>query len=99
MFRLTPIRAALAALVLAALAGWAVLGGYLPREVVAEIAILAILVLALDIVAGFGGMVSLCHGALMGLRLTPMPSSRRRPGCRQPWRWSRPSRWRASWLG
>jgi ABC-type branched-subunit amino acid transport system permease subunit len=25
------------------------------------------LVLALDIVAGFGGMVSLCHGALMGL--------------------------------
>ncbi len=25
------------------------------------------LVLALDIVAGFGGMVSLCHGALMGV--------------------------------
>ena len=95
MFRLTPIRAAIAALVLAALAGWAVLGGYLAREIVAEIAILAILVLALDIVAGFGGMVSLCHGALMGLGLTPMPSSRRRPGCRQPWRGSRPSRWRA----
>lgn len=67
MFRLTPIRAALAALVLAALAGWATIGGYLAREIVAEIAILAILALALDLVAGFGGMVSLAHGAIMGV--------------------------------
>ncbi|MBA4492367.1 branched-chain amino acid ABC transporter permease [Paracoccus sp. S1E-3] len=67
MFRLTPIRAAIAALVLAALAGWASFGGYLAREMVAEIAVLAILALALDLVAGFGGMVSLAHGAIMGV--------------------------------
>ena len=36
-------------------------------EILTEILILAMLVLALDIVAGFGGMVSLCHGALMGV--------------------------------
>ncbi len=36
-------------------------------EILAEIAILAILVIALDLVAGFGGMVSLCHGALLGI--------------------------------
>ncbi|WP_280321511.1 branched-chain amino acid ABC transporter permease [Sulfitobacter faviae] len=39
---------------------------YFGLEVLTEILILAMLVLALDIVAGFGGMVSLCHGALMG---------------------------------
>lgn len=40
---------------------------YFGFEILSEILILAILVLALDMVAGFGGMVSLCHGALMGL--------------------------------
>lgn len=40
---------------------------YFGLEILTEILILAILVLALDIVAGFGGMVSLCHGALMGV--------------------------------
>jgi branched-chain amino acid transport system permease protein len=40
---------------------------YFGLEILTEIIILAILVLALDIVAGFGGMVSLCHGALMGI--------------------------------
>lgn len=39
---------------------------YFGLEILTEILILAMLVLALDIVAGFGGMVSLCHGALMG---------------------------------
>ncbi len=67
MFRLTRRRAGLVLLVLAALAGWAVLGGYLAREIVVEIAILGILALALDLVAGFGGMVSLAHGAIMGV--------------------------------
>ncbi|NHF73510.1 branched-chain amino acid ABC transporter permease [Paracoccus xiamenensis] len=67
MFRLTTIRAATAALVLIALAAWSVHGDYLAREITAEIAILAILVLALDLVAGFGGMVSLAHGAIMGV--------------------------------
>ena len=40
---------------------------YFGLEILTEILILAMLVLALDIVAGFGGMVSLCHGALMGM--------------------------------
>ena len=40
---------------------------YFGLEMLTEILILAILVLSLDIVAGFGGMVSLCHGAIMGI--------------------------------
>ena len=40
---------------------------YFGLEILTEILILAMLVLALDIVAGFGGMVSLCHGALLGV--------------------------------
>jgi branched-chain amino acid transport system permease protein len=40
---------------------------YFGLEILTEILILAMLVLALDIVAGFGGMVSLSHGALMGV--------------------------------
>ncbi|WP_066701723.1 branched-chain amino acid ABC transporter permease [Celeribacter ethanolicus] len=45
----------------------AVTAGYFGLEVLTEILLLAMLVLALDMVAGFGGMVSLCHGALMGV--------------------------------
>nr|WP_210730578.1 branched-chain amino acid ABC transporter permease [Roseibacterium persicicum] len=41
--------------------------GYFGLEILIEILILCMLVLALDLVAGFGGMVSLCHGALMGV--------------------------------
>lgn len=41
--------------------------GYFGLEILTEILILAMVVIALDIVAGFGGMVSLCHGALMGV--------------------------------
>ena len=37
------------------------------RELVIEIAVLAILAISLDMVAGYGGMVSLCHGAIMGV--------------------------------
>lgn len=60
--RLGTLEALFAGLLIAALTA-----GYFGLEIVTEIAILAILVLALDIVAGFGGMVSLCHGALMGV--------------------------------
>ena len=42
-------------------------GGYFAREIVIEITILAILAVSLDVVAGFGRMVSLCHGAIMGI--------------------------------
>jgi branched-chain amino acid transport system permease protein len=67
MFRHTALRY----LVLAALAAGALFqaltAGYFGLEILTEILILAMLVVALDMVAGFGGMVSLCHGALMGV--------------------------------
>jgi branched-chain amino acid transport system permease protein len=49
------------------LLAFAFTAGFFGMEILAEIAILAILVIALDLVAGFGGMVSLCHGALLGI--------------------------------
>ena len=67
MFRHTPLRLGTLAALFAGLLIAALTAGYFGLEIVTEIAILAILVLALDIVAGFGGMVSLCHGALMGV--------------------------------
>ena len=51
---------------MAGLSVYALVGGYFAREIVVEIAILAILAISLDFAAGFGGMVSLCHGAIMG---------------------------------
>jgi branched-chain amino acid transport system permease protein len=67
MFRHTPLRYA-ALVLLAALALFkALTADYFGLEILTEILILAVLVLALDMVAGFGGMVSLCHGALMGV--------------------------------
>ncbi|MCP4880776.1 MAG: branched-chain amino acid ABC transporter permease [Gammaproteobacteria bacterium] len=40
---------------------------YFGLEILTEILILAMIAMALDMVAGFGGMVSLCHGALAGV--------------------------------
>ena len=67
MFHQTTLRTLTMAAVLGALALYALLGGYFSREIVVEIAILAILALSLDFVAGFGGMISLGHGAIFGL--------------------------------
>ena len=67
MFRHTPLRVAALALLAAAGIGYAFGASYFGLEILTEIAILAILVLALDMVAGFGGMVSLCHGAILGV--------------------------------
>jgi len=87
MFHQTPARAVSLLLVLAGLAAYAFFGGFYAREIVVEIAILAILAISLDVAAGFGGMVSLCHGAIMGvsayafgiltvkLGLSPLPSA------------------------
>lgn len=66
MFRHTPLRYATLALLAAAGILYAFTAGYFGLEILAEIAILAMLAVSLDLVAGFGGMVSLCHGALMG---------------------------------
>ena len=61
------LRSVLAALVLVALL--AALSGakYFGKEVIAEIAVYAILAMSLDLVAGHAGMVSLGHGALFGV--------------------------------
>ncbi|OCX65617.1 branched-chain amino acid ABC transporter permease [Thioclava sp. SK-1] len=67
MFRHTTFRYLVLAILGAGALFQAFSAGYFGLEVLIEILILAILVLALDMVAGFGGMVSLCHGALMGL--------------------------------
>ena len=67
MFHQTPARSITLAIVLAGLVAYATFGGFFAREIVIEIAILAILAISLDFVAGFGGMVSLLHGAVMGL--------------------------------
>ncbi|QEW23650.1 putative leucine/isoleucine/valine transporter permease subunit (plasmid) [Marinibacterium anthonyi] len=67
MFRHTPLRYGVLTLLAAAALFQTLTAGYFGLEVLTEILILAMLVLALDIVAGFGGMVSLCHGALMGV--------------------------------
>lgn len=67
MFRHTPLRYATLAVLAAGMLAAAMTAEYFGLEILTEIVILAILVLALDMVAGFGGMVSLCHGALMGV--------------------------------
>ena len=66
MFRHNILRYATLFILASAALFMAVTAEYYGLEVLTEILILAILVLALDIVAGFGGMISLCHGALMG---------------------------------
>jgi branched-chain amino acid transport system permease protein len=55
------------AAVASGLLAYAMFGGYFAREIVIEIALLAILAVSLDFVAGYGGMVSLCHGAIYGI--------------------------------
>jgi branched-chain amino acid transport system permease protein len=67
MFRHTPLRYAVLAGLAAAALFQALTAQYFGLEILTEILILAMLVIALDMVAGFGGMVSLCHGALMGV--------------------------------
>lgn len=66
MFRHNALRYTALALLASAALFQALTAEYFGLEILTEILILAMLVLALDIVAGFGGMVSLCHGALMG---------------------------------
>lgn len=67
MFHQTFLKTGVVAAVFCALALHALLSGYFAREVVIEVAILVILAISLDFVAGYGGMVSLCHGALYGI--------------------------------
>lgn len=67
MFRQTPARTLVLLVTLAGLGAYGTMGGFFAREIVVQIAILAIMAISLDVVAGFGGMVSLAHGAMMGV--------------------------------
>jgi branched-chain amino acid transport system permease protein len=46
---------------------YAWVGGYFARELIVQAAALAILAIGLDFAAGYGGMISLCHGAIFGI--------------------------------
>ena len=67
MFNQTRLKTLSLAVIVAALAAYAIFGGYFAREIVIEIALLAMLAVSLDLVAGYGGMISLCHGAIYGI--------------------------------
>lgn len=67
MFYQTGIKTASVTLVAIGLIVYAAFGGYFAREIVIEIALLAMLAVALDFIAGYGGMISLCHGAIYGV--------------------------------
>ena len=67
MFHQTRMRSIVFLVTFIGLMLYSLSGGYFAREIVIEIAILAILAVSLDVVAGFGRMVSLCHGAIMGV--------------------------------
>jgi branched-chain amino acid transport system permease protein len=67
MFHQTPIKTGAVLIVLAGLGIYTLAGGYFARELVIEAAVLAMLAVSLDVLAGYGGMISLCHGAVLGL--------------------------------
>ncbi|MEQ8321858.1 MAG: branched-chain amino acid ABC transporter permease [Rhodospirillales bacterium] len=67
MFHQTHTRCIVFAISMLGLALYVILGGFFAGEIVVKIAVLAIIAISIDVVAGFGGMVSLCHGAIMGL--------------------------------
>jgi branched-chain amino acid transport system permease protein len=67
MFRQTPLKTLTVIVLLAAGVLYAWVGGYFARELIVQAAALAILAIGLDFAAGYGGMISLCHGAIFGI--------------------------------
>lgn len=67
MFEQTLVKTASILAILAGLSIYMLVSGHFARELVVEVAILAILAMSLDMIAGYGGMVSLCHGAIFGI--------------------------------
>ncbi|GHD51346.1 branched-chain amino acid ABC transporter permease [Thalassobaculum fulvum] len=67
MFHQTPLKTGAVLLLATAAVVYAFTTGFFGLELLTEVAILAIVAIALDLVAGYGGMVSLCHGALYGV--------------------------------
>lgn len=67
MFRQTRIKTAAILLLFAGMTVYTVFTGFYGRELVIEASSLVILAISLDLVAGYGGMISLCHGAIFGI--------------------------------
>jgi branched-chain amino acid transport system permease protein len=67
MFHQTPIKSVVIVLLFAGMAAYAVGAGFYGRDLIAKAAGLVILAISLDMVAGYGGMISLCHGAMAGI--------------------------------
>ncbi len=66
MFHQTALKSVTLVILLLGLGAYVQTGGYYGRELVIEACILAMLALSVDVVAGYGGMISMCHGALLG---------------------------------
>ncbi|HSG94146.1 MAG TPA: branched-chain amino acid ABC transporter permease, partial [Afifellaceae bacterium] len=66
MARNLPFRHALALITLAAILVFWTQAGFFGMEILAEIAVFAILAMSLDVAAGYAGLVSLGHAALFG---------------------------------
>jgi branched-chain amino acid transport system permease protein len=67
MFQQTTAKTATMIVLLLGLVAYALAAGSYGRELVAEASGLMILAIGLDLVAGYGGMISLCHGAIYGI--------------------------------
>jgi branched-chain amino acid transport system permease protein len=67
MFHQTPVKSVVIVLLFAGMAAYAVSAGFYERELITRAAALIILAISLDMVAGYGGMISLCHGAMFGI--------------------------------
>jgi branched-chain amino acid transport system permease protein len=67
MFHQTLTKTITISLLFAGMVIYTLNAGFYGRELVIEAAALVILAISLDIVAGYGGMISLCHGAIFGL--------------------------------
>lgn len=67
MFHQTLIKTIALLILIAAGVAYTLTTGYFGKELVIEAATLAIAAIALDLIAGFGGMISLCHGAIFGV--------------------------------
>ena len=67
MFHQTTIKTFTIALLFAGMALYTLFASFYGRELIIEASYLVILAISLDMVAGYGGMISLCHGAIFGL--------------------------------
>ncbi|MEW5420534.1 branched-chain amino acid ABC transporter permease [Amorphus sp. 3PC139-8] len=67
MFHQTLIKSIALIILVAVGIAYTLTTGYFGKELVIEAATLAMVAISLDLIAGFGGMISLCHGAIFGV--------------------------------